>query len=489
MSIPVLLSPIQFTYPATRDRARVGANNNLDAERPRSQTTTDEEEETREDSESDDDSEMEGWIAEQKRQMEAWYFNEAETYPMDYDIRSRVREDIKQLSEDFWPVKLEATLSFWEKASIHAEPFLIHVMDEKYAKEPLAIDILQEDDRALATAVQTACRKTGFVLLLGHLELKRHGAVYDIDDLGSKATASGLRYYNEEDLRSRHYIEELLEESWQLTRVYDTDGHVVTGQIKINKDNIVEETPWGGFYNPNKLVYPAGYDEYYGDLVTHYYDAAVMIIVPRANLLDFLDVDPGWADIEADSKQANLYTSIHYFITKMRKSPDPTYRISFVSSCMKIIDYNKKMSLRDRIPSWFCPALLVGAIHMQDARLCKRIVDAFGPQLKVRSWEPFEYWISDATLFWDLLNPRRPIQTIKDLNAFVDELRCVCLWDPVSAFHFDASETGQTLEDLEDFMRERAATRATTGTIFRGKKRGAEESADDSRLAKRTNRY
>ncbi|KAL7774068.1 hypothetical protein CFE70_004037 [Pyrenophora teres f. teres 0-1] len=414
MSVPALLSPIQFTFSTTRDRARVGANKYLDAnylsaESPRSQTTTDEEGETRKDLLSDDDSEVQGII---QCQPEGSNLNVAKNYPMDHDIRARVRQDIYQLSRNGCPAKLEATLSFWEKTSIHTEPFLIDLLYERYPKEPLAIDILHGGDRTLAKAVQAACRKTGFVLLLGHLEHKRHRAVYGRDEVrqrvgtrwrihrpnGSKgATASGLRNYNEEDLRSRHDIGELWEESWQLTRVHDTDGYVVTGQTKINEDNIVEKMPWGE-YEPDEEVFTVGYDEYSGDLVTQY----------------------------------------HY---------------------------------------------------AEDARLCKRIVDTFGPQLKVRSWEPFEYWISDATLLWDLLDPTRPVQTIEDLNAFIDELRCVCLWDPVSAFNFDACETRQTLEDLEDFMRERAAPRAITSTILQGKKRGAEESADDSRLVKRTNRY
>ncbi|CAA9960610.1 hypothetical protein PTMSG1_04010 [Pyrenophora teres f. maculata] len=505
MSVPALLSPIQFTFSTTRDRARVGANKYLDAnylsaESPRSQTTTDEEGEKRKDLLSDDDSEVQGII---QCQPEGSNLNVAKNYPMDHDIRARVRQDIYQLSRNGCPAKLEATLSFWEKTSTHTEPFLIDLLYERYPKEPLAIDILHGADRTVAKAVQAVCRKTGFVLLLGHLEHKRHRAVYGRDEVrqrvgtrwrihrpnGSKgATASGLQYYNEEDLHSRHDIGELWEESWQLTRVHDTDGYVVTGQTKINEDNMVEKMPWGG-YEPDEEVFTVGYDEYSGDLVTQYHYAEAMIIVPRANLLDFLDVSPGWSNMEADSKHTNLYTSIHYFITKMRKSLDPTYCVSFVTSCLKIIDYNRRTPPRNRIPSWFCPALLVGAIHMQDARLCKRIVDTFGPQLKVRSWEPFEYWISDATLLWDLLDPTRPVQTIEDLNAFIDELRCVCLWDPVSAFNFDACETRQTLEDLEDFMRERAAPRAITSTILQGKKRGAEESADDSRLVKRTNRY
>ena len=174
-----------------------------------------------------------------------------------------------------------------------------------------------------------------------------------------------------------------------------------------------------------------------------------MIIVPRVNLLDLLDVNPVWSNVQANSKHANLYTSIHYFIAMMQKSFDSIYRASFVEICMKILKNNTTRPYKYMLPTWFCPALLVGAIHLKDPRMCERIVDAFGPLLKVRSWEPFEYWISDVAELWELLDPSRPMKTCEDINTFVYELRYVCSQDSVSGINFDTCETGTTLEDLE----------------------------------------
>ena len=207
-----------------------------------------------------------------------------------------------------------------------------------------------------------------------------------------------------------------------------------------------------------------------------------LIIVPRANLLEFLDVR---SSIDADSKHANLYTNIHYFIVMMQKSLDPIYRISFVATCIKIIIHNKRRPFRNLIPSWFCPALLVGAVHLKDARLCEQIMNVFRPILKVRSWEPFEYWISDVAELWELLDPNKPVTTCEDFDAFIDELWYICSRDSVSHSNFDACETETTLEELEDNMWKKAATKAAMSMSSQGKKRGAEELTDDSHLAKK----
>ena len=294
MSIPALLSPIQFTFSTTRGRARAGTNNGVDADSPESQTTIDEEVNIRGDSWSDDDSIVQEPI---QTQSEGSDLDEAESYPANYDIRSRLREDLHQLSRNGSPAKLDATLAFWNETKAFTEPFFINVLREKYPKEPFDLDELRGGDHSLAEVVKTACDKAGFVLFLGHLEHKRHGAVLDEDEVwervgtgwrthrpnrSKRTTVSGLRCYHDDDLHSRHDIGELWEESWHLTRVHDTKGHVVTGEIEINKHNMVQEEPLLGC-EPDDEVYPVGYDEYSGDLVTHLYHFTVSIIVKTSS--------------------------------------------------------------------------------------------------------------------------------------------------------------------------------------------------------------
>ena len=105
----------------------------------------------------------------------------------------------------------------------------------------------------------------------------------------------------------------------------------------------------------------------------------------------------------------------------------------------------------------------------------------------MRSWEPFEYWISDVAELWELLDPNKPVTTCEDFDAFIDELWCIYSQDSILRFNFDACETVTTLEELEDIMWRKAATKVAMSMGSQGKKRRAEEPADDLRLAKKTN--
>lgn len=285
-----------------RNQGRVGANSYLDDESPQSRTTTDEGRGTKIDSWSDDDSDAQELY---ESQNEGSDLDEGAIYPMDHDIRARLREDLYQLSQDGRPAKLEATLEFWEKAKTRTEPYFIHILREKYPEEPLDLYSLRGDDRLLAEAVKEACHRAGFILLLGNLRHKRHGAVLDEDEVwqrvgadwriyrpnGSKrATASGHRYYHDEDLRSRHTIGDLWGEWWHLSRMHDTSGHVVTGEIKTDEAKIVQEDAFLGC-EPDEEVYPVGYDECYGDLVMHWYHSAVSILLDLSS--PFIDDDKG----------------------------------------------------------------------------------------------------------------------------------------------------------------------------------------------------
>ena len=155
-----------------------------------------------------------------------------------------------------------------------------------------------------------------------------------------------------------------------------------------------------------------------------------MIIVRRDKLLSLLDYEPGWYEIEQETKHENLYTNIQYFVSKMAHSNDVADRDYFAAICTRILEHNEEATFStDLIPDWFRPALLAGAIRLRDAEMCERIMYAFDPIIEQRPWGPIEQWIVDETEVADVLRPDKPVETEEQLEAFLDELRSLCSSD------------------------------------------------------------
>lgn len=289
MSVPVLLSPIQFTS-SFASKSGNGARDYFALETPEKRNDTSlAQNTTEEESYFDDDDET---IQLEEHETEYSYLDAA-AYPVESDVRSRLLLDLYQLAKDGCSALLNDTLAFWNKhdafSNFSREPFFIDLLCEEYEKPPCNLDSLKGEDRPLVEAVREACEKAGSVLLLGVVERRKHGAVSSRhgswscsgdgmrlrQPQGSKRCQNtGQRDYNDEDMLADHEIGEVLEDSLFLTKVIDLEGRLITGQTEISEDNILQQDPFDD-REPDEEEYPAGYDERSGDLVTHWFRSAV----------------------------------------------------------------------------------------------------------------------------------------------------------------------------------------------------------------------
>ncbi|KAF1838864.1 hypothetical protein BDW02DRAFT_626702 [Decorospora gaudefroyi] len=458
MNIPSLLSPIHSTSSSARGMGASGVNTvhtsgNV-VQIPESESDCEDEED-----EGDEESEERfDFVGEDSDEDTSEYSDVDEAARTGCGIESRLCMDLNELSQNGSSSKLDETLAFWNDCNARSaragKAFLIDLLHKEYTQQALKLASLKGPDRPLVLSVEQACEKAGFTVLLA-----------SSGETTRKFVRTGLLDYEDEDLFSEHEIGEVLEDEWYLTRVYDTEGHIVSGKIEIYEESFLEGHRLKTI-EPDEEDYPSGYDSFCGDLVTLWYRSAVMIIVPRACLLDLLGAEPGmqYVSEEKPRKDINLYINIRYLITKMTQTQDSIYSDHFITICTRIFELHslEHVDLERLVPDWFCPDLLVGAISLKNAQLCEQIMTAFrAPE----SWteysllaevtppdeideymqvEPLtteaerdaflslvmypECWISGDSNPVNALQPKPPLVTLEKQEAFLDRMRSCCYY-------------------------------------------------------------
>jgi hypothetical protein len=131
--------------------------------------------------------------------------------------------------------KLRAILTEWnstiEQGAPEAER-MIYQLKHNYAGASISLSTLKGSDQLRAQRLLSVGDQLGYTLYLAKLEKRVHG---------STEVHYRTRYdkYGEDSDDGPHTIEEVLEESLQLTEVFDIDGKVLVTDIDVEEGDIL----------------------------------------------------------------------------------------------------------------------------------------------------------------------------------------------------------------------------------------------------------
>lgn len=152
---------------------------------------------------------------------------------------------------------------------------MIYQLKHKYSGASMSLSNLQGSDLLRAQRLLSVGDQLGYALYLAKLEKRVHG---------SAETNYRTRYnkYEEDSDDEPHAIEEILEESSQLTQVFDTDGKLLVTDIDIEEGEILGASSYQG-RSPDEHDYDRleGYS-------THYFRDSVLVLVPNRYITEVL---------------------------------------------------------------------------------------------------------------------------------------------------------------------------------------------------------
>jgi hypothetical protein len=182
-------------------------------------------------------------------------------------------------------------MELWAKNEHATQPFY-YALDHKYTQANISLIGLKARDRACAQQLQTVCRELGFEIFLATLEREDDGTAEDYDDDPWEYHRDNRRYRyygcceeenededeedkNDEkdddendknDEKKYHAIDEVTESKLTAKFVYDLSGNEIMSSIRLTKDDILQEDPFGE--DPDE----EDYEGYMGNSVGSYSD-------------------------------------------------------------------------------------------------------------------------------------------------------------------------------------------------------------------------
>lgn len=166
------------------------------------------------------------------------------TYNLAHDLtRPRPSAGLHQ----FETQALRRTLSRWlgEARGSRERNFVYHVLDHDYTEANISLKALKTRDLAQVQVLKEISSDLAVDVFLALLELREMGTCeYDHSD---RRYGRYNKYYHDDDddddddETGYHHIEDILETNYAVKTLVDLEGHVVTQDLDLNQDDILQD--------------------------------------------------------------------------------------------------------------------------------------------------------------------------------------------------------------------------------------------------------